>query len=315
MDGFSSFPPPPPLNTAVLFLVFNRLETAEKVFHAIRMAKPPRLYIAADGPRNGNKNDIEKTNLVRNFVINNIDWDCQVKTLFRSENVGCKNAVTTGISWFFEHEEQGIILEDDCLPSQSFFWYCEALLDKYYDNNEVFLISGDGRNTREVELEHDYGFTKFAHIWGWATWRRTWINFDLDMKGYDGYIYRYINEAIERKRTIKYIKYIFKALRKGRLNQVWDYQFVIYCLMSKGLCIVPSRNLISNLGHGPDATHTLDDSPLNANVPKFELELPLNSPAIVTNCALISDLQEKNEYNMPTYFERLRFRLLKLCKH
>ena len=130
----SKFTPPHPLNTAVLFLVFNRLDTTKQVFEAIQQAKPPRLYVAADGARELKEGEAEIVKAVREFVIQNIDWECEVKTLFREQNHGCKMAVSGAIDWFFANEEKGIILEDDCLPSQSFFWFCEELLYKYKDD-------------------------------------------------------------------------------------------------------------------------------------------------------------------------------------
>ena len=137
----SEFIPPHPLNTAVLFLVFNRPDTTRQVFEAIRKAKPPRLYVAADGPREDHPGEDEKVREIRDYVMNNIDWDCEIKTLFRDKNLGCKYAVSGAITWFFENEEMGIILEDDCLPSQSFFWYCEELLKKYKDIDTIMHIN------------------------------------------------------------------------------------------------------------------------------------------------------------------------------
>jgi len=137
-----NFTPPKPLETAVLFLVFNRLDTTKQVFEAIKKAKPPRLYIAADGARKNIDNEDKIVQDIRNYLISNIDWECEVKTLFREKNLGCKYAVSGAIDWFFENKEMGIILEDDCLPSQSFFWFCEELLNKYKDDKRIFLISG-----------------------------------------------------------------------------------------------------------------------------------------------------------------------------
>ena len=137
MNEVTKFQPPKPLKTAILFLVFNRLDTTKKVFKAIRQAKPPRLYIAADGARANKKGECKNVQLVRDYIMQNVDWDCDVKTLFRDKNLGCKYAVGGAITWFFETEEQGIILEDDCLPSQSFFWYCEELLDRYKEDKSL----------------------------------------------------------------------------------------------------------------------------------------------------------------------------------
>ena len=132
MGKVATFSPPYSLNTAVLFLVFNRLDTSKQVFQAISQAKPPRLYVAADGARVSKEGESEKVQAVRDYIMQNIDWKCEVKTLFRDENLGCKYAVSGAITWFFQNEEQGIILEDDCLPNQSFFWFCEELLERLY---------------------------------------------------------------------------------------------------------------------------------------------------------------------------------------
>jgi GT2 family glycosyltransferase len=129
----NTFTPPHPLKTAVLFLIFNRPDTTKQVFAAIRKAKPPKLYVAADGPRADNPGEAEKVEQVR-LIATNIDWDCELKTLFRDENLGCGKGVSSAITWFFENEGEGIILEDDCLPSQSFFWYCEELLERYRED-------------------------------------------------------------------------------------------------------------------------------------------------------------------------------------
>ncbi|MFP4332877.1 MAG: hypothetical protein ACLFQJ_06210, partial [Campylobacterales bacterium] len=136
------FTPPHPLKTAVLFLVFNRLDTTKQVFEAIRQAKPPRLYVAADGAREAKEGEDQKVKAIREYILQHIDWDCEVKTLFREKNLGCKIAVSSAITWFFENEEMGIILEDDCLPSQSFFWFCEELLERYKDDMRIMMVSG-----------------------------------------------------------------------------------------------------------------------------------------------------------------------------
>ena len=182
-----TFTPPAPLQTAVLFLVFNRLDTTRRVFEAIRKAQPPRLYIAADGARVGKHGEAEKVQAVRDYTMKNIDWKCEVKTLFRDQNLGCKYAVSGGISWFFEQEEQGIILEDDCLPSQSFFWFCEELLERYADDEQIFIITGYNKQQRWHPEIYDYFFSNFGGIWGWASWRRAWAHFDGDMKDLEYY--------------------------------------------------------------------------------------------------------------------------------
>jgi hypothetical protein len=171
MSEATVFIPPHSLNTAVLFLVFNRLDTTKQVFEAIRQAEPPRLYVAADGARANKEGEADKAQAVRDYIMQNIDWEYEVKTLFQEENLGCKYAVSGAIDWFFENEEMGIILEDDCLPSQSFFWYCEELLKKYKDNTRVWHIGGTNTEIISKDILSSFYFSQLNNIWGWATWK------------------------------------------------------------------------------------------------------------------------------------------------
>jgi len=161
------------MNTAILFLIFNRPETASQVFKKIRLARPPRLYVACDGPRNNHSTDIEMVRLTRDLVTK-VDWPCNIKTLFRDHNLGCKKAVSSAIDWFFEKEEQGIILEDDCVPHLDFFNFCEKLLNYYKNDKRVFTITGVNFQNEKWRGEASYYFSKFNHCWGWATWKRSW---------------------------------------------------------------------------------------------------------------------------------------------
>ena len=177
----SSFTPPAPLQTAVLFLVFNRPDTTAQVFEAIRQAKPPRLYVAADGPREGREGEVERVDKVREISMA-VDWPCEVKTLFREKNLGCKYAVSSAITWFFEQEEQGIILEDDCLPSQSFFWFCEELLNEYMYDQRIWQICGFSPLVNKIK--ESYYLSKYSPIWGWASWRRAWSAYDAEISSW-----------------------------------------------------------------------------------------------------------------------------------
>ena len=158
------------LKTALLFLVFNRPDTTRQVFEAIRRAKPPRLYVAADGPREGKFGEVERVEEVR-IIATAVDWPCEVKTLFRDKNLGCKKGVSSAITWFFEQEEQGIILEDDCLPNRSFFYFCEELLNLYKQNEKIYMISGYNSQGQWRVESQDYFFSYLAGISARATWR------------------------------------------------------------------------------------------------------------------------------------------------
>lgn len=269
MKIVDKFVPPHPLKTPVLFLVFNRPDTTKQVFEAIRKAKPPRLYVAADGPRENKPGEAEKVEAVREYVMNNIDWECEVKTLFRDKNLGCKYAVSGAITWFFENEEMGIILEDDCLPSQSFFWFCEELLEMYKDDMRIGMISGDNFQKGIKRGEADYYFSVYNHIWGWASWANRWKNYDVNLNHIKDS--SFIDEIFENKQTKNYWKAIFNDMKQHKID-TWDYQWTFTLWSKKQLTILPNVNLIKNIGFGVDATHTTTVSEL-ADMEHYEMVL------------------------------------------
>lgn len=257
-----------PLETAVLFLVFNRLDTTKKVFQAIRKAKPPRLFIAADGARIEKKGEVGKVKVIREYILNNIDWDCEVKTLFREENLGCKHAVSSAITWFFEHEEQGIILEDDCLPSQSFFWYCQYYLNFFKNDYQVLSISGSLREITCIDNSSLIFESSYFNMWGWATWKRSWENYDVNF--FNKYRFEDVNFKLlnKDKSVLIFWKRIFNLMKNNKIN-TWDYQFFFYSFLVDGRHIYPATNMIHNIGFGFDATHTFNlTSPVARNLAK-----------------------------------------------
>jgi hypothetical protein len=236
----------------ILLLIFNRPDTTEKVFEAIRQAKPKQLFIAADAPRAGNKDDRKKCQEARE-ITHSIDWDCEVKTLFREKNLGCKIAVSSAIDWFFEHVESGIILEDDCVPDQSFFPFCWELLEKYKDDERVGMISGNNFISSEImekiNPEADtYYFIHPVYIWGWATWKRAWKKNDMNLTRWPQ-IYRegLLREVYKNKHVVAFFTQLFSYAYSGRPNS-WAIPWNFTCLVNKMLSIIPPRNLISNIG-------------------------------------------------------------------
>jgi len=269
------FTPPYPLNTAVLFLVFNRPDTTRQVFDAIRKAKPPRLYLAADGPREGKAGEARRVEEVREYVTQNVDWDCEVKTLFREENLGCKYAVSSAITWFFDNEEQGIVLEDDCLPSQSFFWFCEEILEKYKNDLRVWHVGGTNP-IDEKASSSSYYFSNYNRIWGWATWRRAWSHYNAEIPDWPDLKRRNIlDDLLGGKEGNKYKK-IFDDVYTGKID-TWDYQWFLIRLLH-GAAIIPKVNLISNIGFGAEATHTLDVESRLSRLSRGEILFPLEHP-------------------------------------
>lgn len=272
-----TFTPPHPLKTAVLFMVFNRPDTTKQVFGAIRKAKPPRLYIAADGPRADKPGEAEKAEQVRR-IATNVDWVCEVKTLFRDKNLGCRVGVSTAIDWFFENEEEGIILEDDCLPSQSFFWFCEELLERYQADKRIMIVSGYNKQETWKQDKYDYFFSYFGGIWGWASWKTAWNLYDGEMKYLDCFIENNYFEFLLGKRLGNIRK---KQMTNVIQNDVdtWDYQWGFARHVNSGLACVPSKSLVENIGFGADATHTFREN--KHVVKKHEINLPTHPNAIV----------------------------------
>lgn len=254
-----NFVPPGFLTTPVLFLIFNRPDATQKVFNAIKRAKPKQLYVVADGPRKDKEGEKEKCEQARK-IIEQVDWNCEVKTLFRDKNLGCKIAARSAIDWFFENVEEGIILEDDCLPSQSFFWFCQELLRKYRNDTRIMMISGDNYQFGRKKSEGSYYFSKYALLWGWATWRRAWRYYDVGMKSFEKF--KTESQIKNIFRTKQQQKYWMDAFQKVYDNKIdtWDYQWVYACCINNGLCILPNDNLISNIGFGLHSTHTPDEN-------------------------------------------------------
>lgn len=260
------------LSSAVLFIIFNRIDATKVVFDSIQKAKPPRLYIAADGPRPHEKGEDSLTKQVREYVLAHINWPCQVETLFSDTNNGCKNAVSSAISWFFENEEMGIILEDDCLPSQSFFWFCEEMLHKYKENDSIWMISGANISNTWKPDKYDYFYSQYGGIWGWATWAKSWKYYDPEIK---------VWASEEAKLSLKKVtksRYIFhrweSVLNKTFHGQIdtWDYQWQFIKLINNALTIVPSKNLVKNIGFGENATHTKDVADNRSRGKIFEID-------------------------------------------
>ena len=272
-----NFVPPGPLITPVLFMIFNRPDTTQQVFNAIRQAKPEQLFVAADGSRKGKEGEKEKCKQARK-VIEQIDWSCEVKTLFRNKNLGCKIAVSSAIDWFFENVEEGIILEDDCLPSQSFFWFCQELLEKYKNNKKVWLISGFNILGYYKKTPYSYEFTTTESIWGWATWKRAWSFYDVEMK-----LWKNLKAVEKWKKFLKDKEELemdtkFYELTYNEKINTWDYQWSFISKVHGGLTITSTQNLILNIGMNEHATHTKKSNNTFNKMKQHKISFPLKHP-------------------------------------
>ncbi|MDR1120646.1 MAG: hypothetical protein LBM08_06975 [Dysgonamonadaceae bacterium] len=298
--------------TPILFLVFNREDTTGKVFDAIRQQQPKYLFVAADGPRQNKPGEAEKCRRVRD-IIRQIDWDCELKTLFRDENLGCKTAVSSAITWFFEHVEQGIILEDDCLPDPSFFPYCEELLIRYKDDDRIGHISGNCFLPGLIENGLSYDFCSIAHIWGWATWRRVWKNYDVKFP------YWTETETNKNKRKslfksfreeIYFSSFIPDALKERNNIHTWDVQYLYMLRIQNQLSIYPAVNLVTNIGlNTEDATHTMSKKTTKSCVDAQAIPFPLQHPQYILPNRKIDDITFKKRFfsykRLVRYFLRL----------
>jgi hypothetical protein len=243
------------LETPILFIIFNRPDTTRLVFNEIRRVRPTHLYIAADGPRHDH---LEENTLCEETrrVVEKIDWPCEIKTLFREKNLGCKEGVSSAINWFFENVEEGIILEDDCLPDPTFFNFCQELLKKYRDKKEIMHISGLNLQFGEKFGQSSYYFSHLPHIWGWATWRRAWKKYDIEMRDLKNFVTSNKASALfDNKKIVNFFNSLFLHINNKKID-TWDAQWTYSIMKTSGLAITPNINLIKNIGFGIRSTHT-----------------------------------------------------------
>ncbi len=257
------------LKTPVAFLVFNRPDTTEQVFAAIRQTQPEMLLVVADGPRSGLPDEGQRCAQVR-AIVDHVDWPCRVLKNYSDINLGCKQRVSSGLDWVFAQVEEAIILEDDCLPNSSFFPFCEKLLEYYRDDERVMMVAGSNFLLETPELKESYCFSRYFPIWGWATWRRAWQHYDLSMQQWPRLRQeRQIKALYSQPYMWRYVSAMMDNCYQNRIN-TWDIQWVYSCLFNNGLSAVPRVNLISNIGLA--GTHTSGDLTYNL-LPVNELDL------------------------------------------
>ena len=264
----------------VLLVIFNRPEKTRAVINALTHVKPKRLFVSADGPRKDNPDDAEKCVLARELATC-VDWDCDVKTRFLDENLGCGLGVSTGISWFFEHVERGIILEDDCVPHPHFFPFCGELLEKYANDTRIMRISGLSPFP-ERKWPYDYHFSRKFFTTGWGTWQRAWRHFTFNLNDMNHVI---LSEALKNYYPFyhnrRYWLQNMKQLLDGGRMSVWDMRWDLCCLLQNGLTICPENNLITNIGFDDEGTHTHKVESVFANLETKPLAFPLRHPPFV----------------------------------
>lgn len=297
------------LTTPVAFIIFNRPDTTERVFAEIARARPPKLLVVGDGPRANRPGEAEKVAACR-AIADRVDWPCEVLTNYSETNLGCKVRVSSGLDWVFEQVPEAIVLEDDCLPHPTFFRFCQELLERYRDDERIGMISGDNYLFGGVEINSSYYFTKYSNIWGWASWSRAWKDYDVTLSSWPDFVqFQGFKNFNMTKAEAEFWSEAFDKTFRGEID-TWDYQWVYTNFINNRIAINPSVNLISNIGFGDGATHTIGDS-IFSNMDVMPLKFPILDPKFVLANYLADSIVAKNSYSRQTVVRRIFNKLLR----
>ncbi|AKG21135.1 hemolytic protein HlpA [Calothrix sp. 336/3] len=286
------------MKTPVVFVIFKRPHTTAKVLDAIRQAKPEKLFVVADGPRSDRPDEPEKCAATR-AIIDQVDWDCEVMKHYSDTNLGCATRLPSGLDWVFEQVEEAIIIEDDCVPHPTFFPFCEELLERYRDDSRVGLIAAQNGFLERKKTDYSYYFSRYNGSWGWATWKRSWQNYDQYMKLWPEFKAQgCLNNIFPDFWTVKYWSDIFDEMYSNPCGYTWDYQWTFACFLQSYLTVIPNVNLVSNIGFGADSTHFLDrqDNPYE-NQPTEMMEFPLKHPPFIIADSQADRFQQRHVYD------------------
>jgi hypothetical protein len=292
------------LSTPVVLVIFKRPDTTRKVLDAIRQVKPNQLFVIADGPRTDRLGEVEKTKATRQ-LIDEIDWPCEIVRNYSDVNLGCERRMTSGLNWVFDQVEKAIILEDDCVPHSTFFQFCEELLDYYELDQRIMSVSGLSAPSSHLYSNLSYCFSRFNRCWGWATWKRAWNYYDYSMALWpELQAQGFLKNLFPSSREAGYWQNIFQAVYTKRVNS-WAYRWTFACWIQHGLSVLPNKNLVTNVGFGADATHTLLGNKNRANLPLEEVSFPLCHPQFVIRDLHVDKFLQRTIHN-PTKSMRIR---------
>lgn len=301
------------METPVVLIIFNRPDKTRKILEVIREAKPSKLLVVADGPRPDRPDEINLCRETRS-IIEQVDWDCEVLKKYSDVNLGCALSPAQGISWAFKQVEEAIILEDDCIPDPTFFRFCMEMLEKYRFDERVMHVSGNNYHPTVQRSEYSYFFSRYTLAWGWATWRRAWDQFDFEMKHWaeireSGYLKDILGDDRLATNWSKTFQFVY-----DKNLDCWDFQWLFSCWIQGGLSIIPSVNLVSNIGSGSDATHTSDGNQC-LHRPTAPLSFPLAHPSFVIRDAQADHLIQSTMFNYyAPLHERVKAKLIKGMK-
>ena len=293
------------MKTPVAFIIFKRPDTTEQVFELIRQAKPPKLFVIADGPRADRPGEAEKCKAAR-AIIEQVDWECEVIKNYSDTNLGCVKRVSSGLDWVFSNVEEAIILEDDCVVHPTFFHFCEELLERYRYDNRVMSISAQNVQLGNKRTQYSYYFSRYHHGWGWATWRRAWQHFDFDMKLWQEVkSTNLLQDILMDSQATKYWTEILQETYDMYVNS-WASRWLLTCWLQSGLSIIPNVNMVYNIGFGADSTHTKVKENKTVDMPVVAVEFPLKHPPfVIRNC-------QADNFTQRVAYEGGRFKQLKL---
>ena len=282
----------------VLLLTWRRPDTTRQVLDALRLVAPSKLYVASDGPRN--ESEAKAVQATRDLISEHIDWPCQLKIRFQSENQGCQLGVSSAITWFFEQEEEGIVLEDDCVPHSDFFSYCSELLERYRHDTRIWCISGDNFQDGVWRGEGSYYFSRYNHCWGWASWRRCWSKYTTHET-----LWEQVSTSLSHQKAMfedplerRYWMEIWDNLFSFGLPDSWAYRWFLVCISNSGLTVLPNRNLVTNIGFGADSTHTKDS---RQSIKSTGLDRSLVHPTLIVRNSLADSYSFMNHFGGTDY--------------
>jgi len=284
----------------IAFITYVRLDTAKQVFETIRKIRPAKLYHISDEANDSVKAD--KVKMVRDYVNENIDWPCEVYRNYAESNMGCKKRINSGLDWVFENEDRAIILEDDVVPNNSFFYFCKEMLERYADNENIFMITGNKR-VYDFESDRDYLFSNYCSIWGWATWARAWERNEKDMKSWPKAKKDKLLKKVYGENAALRLTRDMESVYNGEVN-TWDYPWQLSKLIHGGLEIVPGVNLVKNIGMlSEDATHTFE---CEIQMPVGKMNFPINIRDEIVVDSDYDDALSKEEFSIGIFEKIVR---------
>lgn len=300
----------------VALFIFNRPEITQHMVNILQNVNLTTLFVIADGPRSGNLDDKVLCRQTRE-IVDSISWGCKVHRLYRDNNLGCGHSPAQGLAWIFSQVDRCIILEDDCIPHPSFFNYCNELLERYIANPRIMMISGDNYLLGRHPISDSYLFSVNTQTHGWATWRRAWCAYDFYMKDWPqlrslSWLTELLGSKSYAKSWLKNFDFAFHESNHNSRCSFWDYQWIYACWKSNGLTIIPAVNLISNVGYGQIATHTLEDDHPLAALACEEISFPLRHPVRIARDHKADDIIKITAFGYKPLFMKIYRKIFKV---